>query len=174
MNTVFILMAQYGARAIIPIEDVCRDYFAPLTLPKLLQKIAIGDIALPLVRMSGSLKAAKGVHIMDPAAYIDKQRAATVRKHETFHRNGNRSGKWAGASVTRVSVAQSAMLGAGSQAPCLETAGSSQGSASSLSASGSVCFCRPRPCGRSRTASSRARRGRFETRQGSCALRARE
>ncbi|AOJ13629.1 pyocin activator PrtN family protein [Burkholderia vietnamiensis] len=85
MNTVFILMAQYGARAIIPIEEVCRDYFAPLTLPKLLQKIAAGDIALPLVRMSGSLKAAKGVHIMDLAAYIDKQRAAAIKEYESFH-----------------------------------------------------------------------------------------
>ncbi|WP_321842629.1 pyocin activator PrtN family protein [Burkholderia cepacia] len=82
MNTVFILMAQYGARAIIPIEDVCRDYFAPLTLPKLLQKIATGDIALPLVRMSGSLKAAKGVHIMDLATYIDERRAAAIKERD--------------------------------------------------------------------------------------------
>lgn len=89
MNTVFLLMAQYDARAIIPIEDVCRDYFAPLTLPKLLQKIATGDIALPLVRMSGSLKAAKGIHIMDLAAYIDKQRAAAIKEYESFH-----GGKW--------------------------------------------------------------------------------
>jgi hypothetical protein len=30
MNTAFLLMAQYGGKAIIPIEDVCRDYlFAP-------------------------------------------------------------------------------------------------------------------------------------------------
>ncbi len=32
MNTVFLLMAQYGARAVIPVEDVCRDYFPHLTL----------------------------------------------------------------------------------------------------------------------------------------------
>ncbi|WP_104012071.1 pyocin activator PrtN family protein [Burkholderia anthinoferrum] len=85
MNTVFILMAQYGARAIIPIEDVCRDYFAPLTLPKLLQKISAGDIALPLIRMSTSQKAAKGVHISDLAAFIDKQRAAAIKEYESFH-----------------------------------------------------------------------------------------
>ncbi|MBR8142099.1 pyocin activator PrtN family protein [Burkholderia sp. AU19243] len=85
MNTVFILMAQYGARAVVPIEEVCRDYFAPLTLPKLLQKIAAGEIALPVVRMSQSQKAAKGVHIMDLAAYIDKQRAAAVKEYERSH-----------------------------------------------------------------------------------------
>ncbi|MDF3091426.1 pyocin activator PrtN family protein [Burkholderia semiarida] len=85
MKTVFILMAQYDARAIVPIGDICRDYFAPLTLPKLLQKIATGDIALPLVRMGTSQKAARGVHIMDLALYIDKQRAAAIKEYESFH-----------------------------------------------------------------------------------------
>ncbi|WP_321921660.1 pyocin activator PrtN family protein [Burkholderia sp. BCC1998] len=85
MNTVFLLMAQYGARAIIPIEDVCRDYFAPLTLPNLMRKISAGDIALPLVRMDKSQKTAKGVYIMDLALYIDKQRAVAVKEYETFH-----------------------------------------------------------------------------------------
>ena len=32
MKTVFLLMAQYDAQAVIPIVSVCRDYFAPLTL----------------------------------------------------------------------------------------------------------------------------------------------
>ncbi|MGB6399815.1 MAG: pyocin activator PrtN family protein [Bradyrhizobium sp.] len=27
MNTAFLLMAQYGGKTIVPIEDVCRDYF---------------------------------------------------------------------------------------------------------------------------------------------------
>ncbi|MBY4724634.1 MULTISPECIES: pyocin activator PrtN family protein [Burkholderia] len=85
MNTVFLLMAQYGARAVIPIEDVCRDYFAPLTLPNLMRKITAGHIAIPLVRMEASQKAAKGVHIMDLAIYIDKQRAAAVKEYESFH-----------------------------------------------------------------------------------------
>ena len=30
MNTAFLLMAQYGGKAIVPIEDVCRDYFSHL------------------------------------------------------------------------------------------------------------------------------------------------
>ncbi|RQQ54277.1 pyocin activator PrtN family protein [Burkholderia stagnalis] len=80
MNTVYLLMAQYGARAIIPIEDVCRDYFAPLTLPSLMRKISSGDIALPVIRMERSQKCAKGVHISDLASFIDKQRAAAIKE----------------------------------------------------------------------------------------------
>ncbi|KVO22725.1 Pyocin activator protein PrtN [Burkholderia ubonensis] len=80
MNTVYLLMAQYGARAIIPIEDVCRDFFAPLTLPNLMRKVASGEIAMPVIRMEKSQKCAKGVHISDLAAYIDKQRAAAIKE----------------------------------------------------------------------------------------------
>ncbi|EJO51085.1 TPA: pyocin activator PrtN family protein [Burkholderia vietnamiensis] len=80
MNTVYLLMAQYGARAIIPIEDVCRDFFAPLTLPTLMRKVSAGEIALPVIRMERSQKCAKGVHISDLAAFIDKQRAAAIKE----------------------------------------------------------------------------------------------
>lgn len=38
MNTAFILMAQCGAKAIIPIDEVCRDYFPHLEADKLLRK----------------------------------------------------------------------------------------------------------------------------------------
>lgn len=84
MNTVYLLMAQYGARAIIPIEDVCRDFFSPLTLPSLMRKISAGDIALPVIRMERSQKCAKGVHISDLAAFIDKQRAAAIKECNQF------------------------------------------------------------------------------------------
>ncbi|MGF6633573.1 pyocin activator PrtN family protein [Paraburkholderia sp. MM6662-R1] len=80
MNTVFLLMAQYNAAAVIPIETVCRDYFAPLTVPTLLRKISAGEIALPLVRMETSQKGAKGVHLNDLAEYIDKRRKAAVKE----------------------------------------------------------------------------------------------
>ncbi|MGF6664819.1 hypothetical protein QF000_006487 [Paraburkholderia atlantica] len=82
VNTAFILMAQYGAKAIIPIEDVCRDYFAPLTLPVLLRKISTGDIAVPLVRMEASQKTAKGVHLVDLATFIDERREAARKECE--------------------------------------------------------------------------------------------
>ncbi|SMG00370.1 pyocin activator PrtN family protein [Burkholderia singularis] len=82
MKTVFLLLAQYDGRAVIPIEIVCRDYFAPLTITTLLRKIGAGEIALPLVRMEISQKGAKGVHIEDLAAYIDRRRAAALKERD--------------------------------------------------------------------------------------------
>ncbi|CAB3719862.1 hypothetical protein LMG22037_04669 [Paraburkholderia phenoliruptrix] len=82
MNTAFVLMAQYGARAIIPIDVVCRDYFPHLEADKLLRKISTGDIVLPLVRMEKSQKTAKGVHIADLALYIGQRREAARKECE--------------------------------------------------------------------------------------------
>jgi hypothetical protein len=50
---------------------VCRDYFSHLNPTKLIQKISLGDIAIPLVRMESSQKCAKGVHLLDLAKYLD-------------------------------------------------------------------------------------------------------
>jgi hypothetical protein len=44
MNTAFLLIAQYSGKVIIPIEDVCRDYFSHLNATKLV-KISAGEIA---------------------------------------------------------------------------------------------------------------------------------
>ncbi|KVG32848.1 pyocin activator PrtN family protein [Burkholderia diffusa] len=85
MKTILILLAQYDARAIVPIDLVCRDYFSHLTVPQFVRKINAGEIALPLIRIDTSLKSAKGVHIEDLAAFIDKQRAAAIKEYETFH-----------------------------------------------------------------------------------------
>ena len=79
MNTAFLLMAQYGGKAIIPIEDVCRDYFSHLNATKLVQKISVGEIAIPLVRIEASQKCAKGVHLTDLAKYLDA-RVEAARK----------------------------------------------------------------------------------------------
>lgn len=81
MNTAFLLMAQYDARAIIPMATVCKDYFPHLTPPQFLRKINAGELALPLVRMDvDSQKGAKGVHLTDLAAYIDKRAEAARRE----------------------------------------------------------------------------------------------
>lgn len=45
MNTAFLLMAQYDGKPIIPIDDVCRDYFFHLTPTKLIRKISAGEIS---------------------------------------------------------------------------------------------------------------------------------
>lgn len=79
LNTMFLLMAQYNGKAIVPIEDVCRDYFSHLTPTMLVRKITTGELKLPLARMESSQKAAKGVPLADLADYLD-QVAEAARK----------------------------------------------------------------------------------------------
>ena len=86
MKTAFILMAQYDGLAIIPVELICRDYFRHLTVEKFLRKVLAGEISLPIVRMEGSQKAAKGAHITDLAAYLDKQTEAARKECEQLTR----------------------------------------------------------------------------------------
>jgi hypothetical protein len=78
--TLFLLMAQYHGRTVIPLDEVCRDVFGHLTVEKLLRKVLRGDIALPIVRIETSQKAQRGVHLSDLAAYIDKRRAAAIKE----------------------------------------------------------------------------------------------
>jgi hypothetical protein len=44
--------------------------------------MSVGEIPLPLIRMEKSQKSAKGVHLIDLAQYIDKQRAAAQKEYE--------------------------------------------------------------------------------------------
>ena len=74
LNTTFLLLAQYNGKAIIPLEEVRRDFFSHLQ--KLLRKLSLGDIALPVMRMEHSQKCAKGVHLQDLADYLDTRRQA--------------------------------------------------------------------------------------------------
>jgi len=85
MNTFFLLMAQYGGRSLITVDELCADYFSHLTPAKLVRKIDRGEIALPLVRIEQSQKAARGVHIADLAMWIDKRREAARREVEALH-----------------------------------------------------------------------------------------
>lgn len=81
MNTAFLLMAQYNAQAVIPVDKVVKDYFPHLSTDKFLRKVATGEIKIPLTRIEGgSQKAAKGVHLTDLASYIDDRRAAAVKE----------------------------------------------------------------------------------------------
>lgn len=79
-NTAFLLMAQYNGAAVIPLEFVVRDYFRHLTVEKMLRKILNGEIRLPIVRIEGSQKAAKGVHLSDLADYLDQQREKALKE----------------------------------------------------------------------------------------------
>ncbi|MDT4808551.1 Pyocin activator protein PrtN [compost metagenome] len=85
MNTVFLLMAQYKGQAIIPLNQVCQDYFRHLTPEKFQQKVLAGDIDLPIVRMEGSQKSARGVHLADLAKYLDAQHQKAQIENDKLH-----------------------------------------------------------------------------------------
>lgn len=70
-------LAQYGGRVIVPLDQVCRDFFPHLSLDKFLSKVNAGEIAIPVTRMR-SAKRARGVHLQELAAYIDKRCGAAV------------------------------------------------------------------------------------------------
>lgn len=86
MQTIFLLMARYEGLPIIPVETVCRDFFSHLTPEKFVRKIGAGELAIPLVRMEASQKAAKGVHLSDLAQYLDKQRELAVKECRQLNR----------------------------------------------------------------------------------------
>ena len=73
MNTAFILMAQFGAKAVIPLEDVCREYFTHLSPDQFRRKISAGEIEIPMVVLGNGQKAARGIALVDLASYLDRQ-----------------------------------------------------------------------------------------------------
>lgn len=81
MNTAFVLMAQYNGKAIISIEQVCTDYFTHLTPEMFQRKVLSGQIKIPITRLEGSQKSAKGIHIADLADYIEKQRSDALKEY---------------------------------------------------------------------------------------------
>jgi hypothetical protein len=85
MNTTFLLLAQYGGAAIIPLELVCRDYFSHLTPVHFARKATQGEIDLPVVRIEASQKAAMGIHLVDLAKWIDDRRAAAQKECDQLH-----------------------------------------------------------------------------------------
>ena len=76
VKTTFMLMAQYDGKVVIPLDELCRDYFAHLTPTKFVEKVRAGEIKLPLVRLERSQKSAKGVPLTDFAAYLEQQISA--------------------------------------------------------------------------------------------------
>lgn len=80
MNTLFLLMAQYGGQAVIPLDRVCSDYMH-LTVEKFKRKRLDGEIDIPVVRLGAdSQKAALGIHLSDLADYIDRQRQKAAKE----------------------------------------------------------------------------------------------
>jgi len=85
MNTPFLLMAQYGATAIIPIELVCRDYFQHMTPTTFMRKSLAGELKLPVVRIDDGQKATRGVMLTDLAKWIDDRHAQAVDEIKRIH-----------------------------------------------------------------------------------------
>lgn len=90
MNTAFLLMAQYDAQAIIPLDRVCADYFTHLTPEMLKRKVAAGEVDLPIVMIESSQKAARGVHLDDLATYIDRRRHLAKVENDALWSRGSR------------------------------------------------------------------------------------
>jgi hypothetical protein len=83
MKTIFLLMAQYDARPVIPLEWVQRDFFSHLEVKKLAAKCTAGEIGLPLVRTDpSSQKSPKGVGLQDLAEYLDSRQQAARKELE--------------------------------------------------------------------------------------------
>lgn len=86
MKTEFWLAAQYDGRVVIPVGTVCADYFTHLSVDSFLRKVSAGEIKLPIIRMDGSQKAARGVHVEDLAHYLDDLRKAAKKECEQLAR----------------------------------------------------------------------------------------
>lgn len=80
MNTAFLLMAQYNAMAVIPLEVVRKDYFPHLQMEHFQRKLASRDIPLPVVRIEDSQKSARGIALSVLASYIDSRIEAAERE----------------------------------------------------------------------------------------------
>ena len=69
----------YNGKAIIPLDEVGRDFFSHLTLLKFLRKLSSGDIALPLMRIETRQKCAKDVYLQNPDGRLELECSCRAR-----------------------------------------------------------------------------------------------
>lgn len=86
MNTVFLLLAEFGTTT-IPLADVSEKYFGlkPSTAEK---KASMGEFALPTFRASDSQKAPRMIHVQDLAEHLDKQRQKGIELFNQMQSGG--------------------------------------------------------------------------------------
>lgn len=84
MKTTFLLMAQYDGMPVIPVERVCKDFFAPLTVDQLLCKIGLGEVSLPVMRTHDGPDATLFVHWRDLVDWIDEAKASAADNLESW------------------------------------------------------------------------------------------
>ena len=80
--TLFLLLARYNLKTIVPLPQIRDDLFPHLSLQKLQRKCLTGEIRLPIYRAEKSQKAFKGVHVVDLAKFIDGRRQAAIKENE--------------------------------------------------------------------------------------------
>ncbi|WP_042261447.1 pyocin activator PrtN family protein [Paraburkholderia heleia] len=80
MKTLFLLMAQFDGRVLIPFEEVRAAFFPHLDADNLTRKLNRGEITLPVVRADRSTKTARSFYVHDLAEWIDTQRAIAVKE----------------------------------------------------------------------------------------------
>lgn len=90
MNTTMLLMVRYEGLAVVPVESVCADYFQHLSPEKFVRKVDAGEIDIPLVRIEGSSKCARGVPLQDLARYIDAQITEARAVNDRIHGRAGR------------------------------------------------------------------------------------
>jgi hypothetical protein len=89
LDTATLLRAQYNNAVIVPVDQVCKDYFSHLSPVKFIQKVRAGKIPLALVPVdASSQKSPRGVHLRDLAEHIDKQHARAKKEMEPARRRG--------------------------------------------------------------------------------------
>lgn len=90
--TLFLLMAQYDGKALIPLEQVRQDYFEHLSEDKLRRKVSLGEIKLPIVHTdASSQKSGRYVHLADLADLIDQRRVAAAKEVEQLSGKNRRA-----------------------------------------------------------------------------------
>lgn len=80
MDTRWLLLAHYRGQPLIPAEDVCRDFFAPMTFKVWREKVQSGAIKLTLTRMTDSQKAPVYVAIGHLAEFLDQRMEQCARE----------------------------------------------------------------------------------------------
>jgi len=101
--TLFLLMAQYNGRTVVPLDQVCRDFFGHLTVEKLIRKALRGDVALPILRIETSQKAQRGVHLV-PGANVCESSSERRQGHRLCLRANATHWNDIGTTVVRLSA----------------------------------------------------------------------
>ncbi len=81
MKTAFMLMAQFDGKAVVQLEDICKEFFN-MSKAVALTKAKHATLPVPAYRASDSNKAPWLVNISDLAEHLDKMRDEVKRAQD--------------------------------------------------------------------------------------------